>query len=382
MKKQSDGRYRAKLTLGKDPSGKPIYKYISARTKKELEEKKRDAVKYYIEGDRSAGVMLFGTYALDWYNIRKKPFVSQGTRNNYSCVLNTHLLPTFGDRNISAITAMEVQAYINKLGEKYSAYRVDGIRNILVSIFECALQDGYVLRNPAKHMRIGGAPKKEKHVLTLEERARIEKVCATHPDGLLLALLYYTGMRGGEVRALRWKDVDLKSCTIHVNASLKQDKGTYVGPTKTPSSVRDVPIVAPLLALLQRGPIGMPETFVVHNKRNDAPILADNYRIRFGELMFAAGLAEVIPPEERDPNHRAIKYRPFITAHTLRHNMATMCWESGTIDAFSAAKLLGHASIKTTMDTYTHLSEEGARRTLGNLNQLFVAAKLPDQSTN
>lgn len=380
MKKQSDGRYRAKILLGRDSTGKPVYKYLSGRSKRELEEKKKEAIRYFREGDRTSDLMPFGSYAIDWYEIRKKPFLSMGTRRLYACVLNRHLIPEFGERNISAINAMQVQAYLNSLSDKYSASRINTIRNILVALFECALQDGYVTRNPARHMRIGGTPEKEQRTFTREERTRIEQTCATHEDGLLLALLYYTGMRGGEARALKWKNVDLRSRIIHIDSAIKQDNGTYIGKTKTESSVRDVPIVDPLLNLLKRGPIGMPDTFVLHNTTNDKPIKYLLFRIRYANLMHAAGLATEIPPENR--TNKMLKYEPIVSPHAFRHNMATMCWESGTIDAFTAAKILGHSSIKTTMDTYTHLSEAAKQTTLGNLNSLYVANKLPETNSN
>lgn len=368
MAKRSDGRYEAKVTIGNGADGKPIVKHVYASTKKELERKKKEMIAFYIEGDRSSSVKLFETYIIDWYEIRKRPFLAQGTRNLYASIINKHLIPEFGERNISAISAMDVQRYLNSLAEKYSESRIQSIRNLLVAMFECALQDGFVHVNPAKHMRIQGKHEKPKYSLTEADRASIEKVCREHEDGLLLALLYYTGMRGGEARALLWKDVDLKNRTISISASLKQDKGLYIGSTKTAASVRTIPILAPLYEILTAHPIGMPNSLVLHNKRNAEPISAMNYRIRFADLMHAAGLATEIPLEDR--TNKMLKYDPVITPHDLRHNMATICWEN-SIDAFTTAKLLGHSSIKTTMDTYTHLSQSGLSYARVSLDSVF-----------
>lgn len=378
MKKQKSGLYRTRIKVGDDPTGKSIYKYVSGKTKKELEENKQAAIEKHLTG-KAPDKMLFGTYALQWFEIRKKPFLAKGTQNLYRSALNRRILPEFADRNLRAITAMQVQKFLNDLAMTgLSTSRISTIRNIMVSIFECAAQDGYITVNPAKHMRVGGTPTKDKHVLTPEERQTIERICATHEDGLILALLYYTGMRCGEARALQWKNVDLKARIIHIEASLKQDDKSYVGDTKTKSSVRDIPILSPLYTLLTSIPRGMPETFVIHTKGDPGkPILADSFRIRYSNIMYAAGLAEVIPEEER--GNKQVKYRPIITPHGFRHNFTTMCWESGTLDAFVTAKLLGHSSIKTTMDTYTHLSEKGFEQTADKLENAIVAQLL--QST-
>ena len=364
MAKRSDGRYEAKVTIGNGSDGKPIVKHVYATTKKELEQKKKEMIAFYIEGDRSSTIKLFETYIIDWYEVRKKPFLSQGSRKQYASLINKHILPALGERNISAITAMDIQRFLNKLAEKYTHSTIIAIRRILHSVFESALYDGYIRLNPVKHVNAQGTPVKEKCALTEAQRASIEKVCREHEDGLLLAILYYTGMRGGEARALRWKDVDLKTRTISITASLKSDNGTYVGSTKNKSSIRKVPIVDPLFDILMAHPFGMPNSFVLHNFNNPQPIATNTYLDRFAALMQAAGL--VIETEEGT--------KPMFTPHTLRHNMATICWENG-IDAFTTAKLLGHSSIKTTMDTYTHLSQAGLSSAMSSLNDIYSKSR-------
>lgn len=377
MKKRTDGLYQSKITVGKDNNGKPVIKYVYAKTQRELQIKRKEAIEYYLTGDKSSGVKLFGDYITDWYNIRKKPFVALGTQELFRGIINNHLLPEFGERNLSAITAMNIQQFFNRLGETHSMHTCNNIRNVLVSMFECALQDGYINRNPAKHMHISGAEPADKYVLTPKDRQAIERVCQTNEDGLLLALLYYTGMRCGEARALQWKHIDLKQRLISIEGSLKQetDHGTFVGKTKTRSSVRKIPIVQGLYDCLMRVPRGMPETFVLHNVENDEPVRYLNFRIRYGRLMYEAGLAEEIPIKKRNPNHLGVKYKPIVSAHGLRHNMATMLWEHN-VDPFTAAKLLGHKSIQTTMDTYTHLSQQGMVEAQIKIDNVFTSKNL------
>ena len=94
-------------------------------------------------------------------------------------------------------------------------------------------------------------------------------------------------------------------------------------------------------------------------------------------LMSAAGMT-VVPPEDDDkyeqydPRH---KLRPLITPHALRHNYITMCWEHG-LDPYETMKLVGHASITTTMNIYTHLSETQMKKTAAKLDDMFAVPKV------
>ena len=92
--------------------------------------------------------------------------------------------------------------------------------------------------------------------------------------------------------------------------------------------------------------------------------------------MAAAGLATASPDdgkfEKYDPRH---KLRPMITPHALRHNYITMCWENG-FDPYETMKLVGHASITTTMNIYTHLSEAQMAKTAAKLDDMFAGPRV------
>ena len=133
---------------------------------------------------------------------------------------------------------------------------------------------------------------------------------------------------------------------------------------------------------------GLPDTYIAHAPSGpDRPLSKSSADRLWLRLMDAAGLT-VAPPEDDDkyeqydPRHNL---RPLITPHALRHNYVTLCWEHG-LDPYETMKLVGHASITTTMNIYTHLSEAQLTKTAAKLDQMFspnsctkVAEKLHQQ---
>lgn len=377
MKKQSSGLYRTKVVIGHDEKNKPISKWISAKTKKELEAKRIEVIDKYINGNKLLDNITFGTYAKEWYEVKKKPFLSKGTQNMYSSILNNRLLPKFRNRQLSTITSTDIQSYINSLSELSEA-RVQSILIVLKSILDNAKSDGYIRVNPAAKIRINAQKSEEKRSLTKEERTTIENISETHVDGVMLALLYYTGMRNGEARALLWSDIDLENDQISIHGSIKENDGVYIGSTKTESSVRTVPIPEKLHSILQHEYESKgckQEDYLIHLRSNPGkPITAHELRIRWSRIMQACNMGE------KAELTRHIHWDASITPHALRHNYTTMLYENG-IDPYTAAKLLGHSSINTTMDIYTHFSKQAKENTKEKLDNIWKVAQKLQQNT-
>lgn len=84
--KQKDGRYRTKVKVGVTPDGRDINKWVSGKTKKELEDEKRRAIAHYITGTWLENDRLFGEYANEWFHVRKEPFIKPATQNCYRTI--------------------------------------------------------------------------------------------------------------------------------------------------------------------------------------------------------------------------------------------------------------------------------------------------------
>ena len=324
---------------------------------------------------------LFGEYAKEWFEVRKAPFIEASTRNDYRSILNKHLLPTFGLRNLRAIKPIELQAYLNTFAGK-SSTQITMIASTLDNIYRCAMQDKLVSSNPAERLQKPEAKKApEKRALTDEERARIQALFDTHKHGLYLATMYYTGMRPGEVRGLKWGDFDWDAGLIHVQRDIDFAAKGEAGKLKTAAAERYIPIADELRSLLlkQRS---MPDMYVFHGKTGK-PLAASSATTIWLELMLAC---DMVVPIERDENgNRTEKvyyaesdirgqYRPVITPHAMRHNFITMCWEQG-LDILVTMKLVGHSDYQTTRNIYTHLSQKHLEQAKKDMELMFSKNK-------
>ena len=373
--------YRSKVKIGVDANGKDINKYIQGYTRDELDRARKAVIAYYITGEALADDRLFGDYASEWFRIRKEPFVSASTRESYRTALNKHLFPALGNRMLRAITPLELQELLNTFAGK-SKSMITGIIATLRGVYSSALADRIVAHDPTERLvRPTAAPTAIKPALTAEQRAALVAACASEPMGHYLALLYYLGCRPGEARGLMWQDVDWDRGLVHIARDIDYKASGQPGALKNKASDRYVPMPAPLRTLLQ--PLrGLPDTYIAHAPSGpDRPLSKSSADRLWLRLMDAAGLT-VAPPEDDDkyeqydPRHNL---RPLITPHALRHNYVTLCWEHG-LDPYETMKLVGHASITTTMNIYTHLSEAQMAKTAAKLDDMFavprVASKL------
>ena len=361
--------YRSKVKVGVGPDGKPINKWIQGRTRAELDRARDAVIAKYITGSALAEDRLFGDYATEWYRVRKAPFVSPSSQQSYRTALNKDLLPVLGDRHLRAITSMELQEILNGFAGR-SATKVTIVLAALRGIFASARADRLIDTDPTEALiRPKARPAKAKTTLTPVQRDALIWVCRDHPYGHYLALMYYLGCRPGEARGLQWQDVDWDARRIRIERDIDYKAGATAGDLKTQASRRTVPLPDALFSILR--PLrGLPGTYIAHGKEPGSPLSKTSSERLWVELMDAAGLtvaAEDNDYRESDPRHHLT---PLITPHALRHNYITMCWENG-LDPYETMKLVGHVSITTTMNIYTHLSEAQMEKTAQKIDSMF-----------
>lgn len=365
MAKQKDGRYRAKITVGHTEDGKPVVKYASGRTKKELEANKEELRRTYIAGQcRVPRNALFGPYAAEWYAAYKKPNLSKSSRNTYASVFNVHILPEFANRQLRAITAADLQLFLNsKAGMSVSS--LGYMHSILRSVFQRAYADGVIDRDPTVGLQKLPAKKESRRALTAQERAAALAVGAEHKDGILLLLLYYTGMRVGEVLGLQWRDIDFTEKMIHVRRDMDFKAGE-LGNLKSGCSRRDIPMPEPLRDALM-AIRGVGSTAVIQSQQTHTHLPESTYRRMWARLMRAM--------YAYDTSIESADGKSVLTAHYFRHNYATMLYDAD-VDILSAQRFLGHADAKTTLSIYAHLSQGKEDKNAAKVRGIFE--KLPE----
>ena len=372
-KKTPSGKFRGKVTIGYDPDGKPIYKYVTAPTRRELENVKQAVREYYIFGRELPRDMQFYEYAGQWYKNKKEPFISNASRSYYKTCFVKHLLPQFGMQHMKAITAMQIQEFVNGFAGT-SKSQINNVIGTLKAIFSSAYAEGLIERDPTVALIRPKASKGNgRRALTQDETQRVLETIRTHPEGLFLAILYYLGIRRGEALGLRWGDFDFAADQVHIQRDIDFTGSTVAeGDLKTDAADRFVPIPAELKQMLlpRRG---APDTYVFHTP-SGAPLPQASYKRMWARLMLECGCVEwrEVKPGTSRPDDILKQVKPTLTPHFFRHNYVTLLYESG-IDPLIAMKIVGHTDYQTTANIYTHLKEETLRRASVNMEKVFAS---------
>ena len=361
-KDKVDKRLRAKVQVGVNPDGTPIYKWAAATTQKELDKKKADLIKRYVTGIDSANVTL-GDYLTKQWMPGRLAGLAPSTANKLVSISNALILPTFGGRYLRSLTRAELVALLDAEQAKgRSRSHLNNAAMVLRELFAAAQADGLIQVNPAHGLKAPSStadPKRKRALTDAETRATLE-VINTHPDGLLLALLYYMGLRRGEALGLRWEDIDFTAHTVTIKRDIDFAAGVdkLVGEVKTESSARVVPMpeAAENRCRAARG-IGW-----VFCRADGQPYHEGDFKRVWRGLQKA--LADASPDiDQRDGLST-------LTAHYYRHNYATLLHRAG-VPVEQARDWLGHSSIAVTMDIYTHLDQSERGEAAARLATVF-----------
>ena len=369
--KKTNGLYRGKVRIGVTQDGKPIDKFVSGKTVKELEVAKEAARDHFIYGRAIPKNVQFFEYAEQWYKLKKEPFISVASRASYKSCFMKHLLPEFGLQNLRAIDAAQIQKFVNQFAGT-SKSQITQIIGTLKGIFSSALAEGIIDRDPSAALVCPKAKKKDdRRPLTKEETERVLSVMHTNPEGLLLAVLYYLGVRRGEALGLQWGDFDFTEDQVHIQRDIDYTGSTaQEGELKTRASDRFVPVPAELKAMLL--PVkGKKDEYIFHTKKGN-PISESSFRRMWLRLMTDCSCVEwrEIDVDTDRPEDIRKQVKPTLTPHFFRHNYVTMLYEAG-VEPLVAMKIVGHSNYQTTADVYTHIRDDMLKKATINMADVF-----------
>lgn len=334
--KQKSGLYRTTIQIGYDPNGKPIKKYLSASTIKELEQKIFEA-----RADMASGLVLndnttFGNYADNWLKIYKANKGIQ-TRNMYKHKLT--YCASLNDIPIRKVNRLMIQQIINDNADHPRTCEI--ILLTLKQIFKSAREDGIILKNPCVEIELPRHIPKEKRALTTEEKQKLKNAVLQPQERLLLLVLYGTGCRPAEAYPLTKSDFDFKNGTISISKSVQYDRHRVysVSAPKTNYSIRSVIVSESILRSLKHLVDKIPTDNVLGG--NTGEIMGKHVYDRiFHDILKKAGLE-----------------KSGITPYVFRHNFATECYYAG-VSLKECMRQMGHSSIKMVMEVYAHLDEK------------------------
>lgn len=266
----------------------------------------------------------------------------------------------FADKYIIDITPDEVQSYVDYLAEDLN-FKKDTVRRGLVvvnKIFKWAItQPGALIRyNPCSSVEIKrGLAQTRREPPEPWQLDIVRKSDPATPIGLFVHFLWYTGLRPGELLALRWTDIDRANKKISINkaAVYASNKAKVKDRTKTAAGIRSVPLIKPLEDILP--PSGTGYVFGGAKPYDKSRFYRD-----WTKWCVSVGLAEKTEISHKAANdhiYTKVIYKPLITAYQFRHEYASMM-EEEKISEFSTKNAMGHSSITITKDIYTHFREK------------------------
>jgi len=309
--------------------------------------------------------MSFSKFVADCFVPGVLPTLKFATQEIYSFLLRKHLVPRFGDHRLCDISRAEIQRYVlDKLKQGFAWETTNHLRHLLSKVMGTAVSWDYIPNNPVRGVKMPEKTLKRAHRFLTADEVRRLITASKEPVRTIVLLAVMTGLRIGEILALRWGRIDFIKGTLLVAETCY--KGHFGSP-KTRASRREVPlapaVVCELKAHHSRVVDHSPHALVFAT-RAGGPLAADNLRKKsLHPACKRAGLSR-------------------IDWHTLRHTHGTLLHAQGTPLKVAQAQL-GHSHMATTLEVYTHASVSAQRDAVILLeSQLFPNVPKFDESGN
>lgn len=346
-------RYKAMMALA---NGLSVW--ITGNTMQELADNAVKHCKAESPVSSASKMPTVSEYAERWYNLTWKPKENTDKRTwkNAHTQVFTHIKPYFANIRLDEVNTSDVQTFLNKfIREGRSASTVDQVRMTLKQVFDLAIEDDLLKKNPAASKRLSVGTKKEKREpLTENQIASIlaELSALAIKDQLLVLIPLYAGTRRGETLGLQWKHVDFENDTITIEQACKTNGNTAVlGDTKSSAGHRTIPLTAPLKHVLMDIQ-GKPDDYVVSGEKLMTQSAYDRAWERITKRVNLYGK----------------------TAHSLRHTYATFMVDK--VSNKNLQYIMGHSEFSTTIDIYVHPQKEkiaGMGEVLGDIYRPVAA---------
>ena len=369
-KKDGSIVYRANVYLGVDKvTGKDVKTNITGRTKKEVKQKTKEAEIAFLQNGstrfQASNITTYKELASLWWESYKHT-VKPNTQLNVRRLLDNHILPLFGSYKLDKLTTPLIQNVVNKLADKTNKGEEGAFLyyDSLHALNKRILQYGVVMQaipfNPAREVILPRNTQKAKREKVKHFDNDELKSFLKYLDTLdvsryryyyeitLYKFLLATGCRINEALALSWSDIDLENSVVHITKTLNYKQET--NSPKSKASLRDIDIDQATVSMLKQ------------------------YRLRQTKEAWKIGKSESIVFSDfihEYPNNRTLQTRlrthfkrakvTNIGFHGFRHTHASLLLNSG-IPYKELQHRLGHSTLSMTMDVYSHLSKENAKK--------------------
>jgi integrase len=344
---KKSGLYMARyyVETPKGPKRKTIYGKTRDKVADKLAKALADRADGIVYGDEN---MTVGEYLDRWLK-GLTGSMRQSTFDGYEIAVRVHIKPALGHVKLRKLTpAHVVSFYQDKIAAGFAPATVNKHHVTLHKALDQAVKWAMIPRNVAEVVKAPRPVHKEMRPLSAEQTRRLLDAARGDRLEALYVLAVHTGMRQGELLALRWQDVDLENARASVRRTLTKNGGRLLfGEPKTKKSRRTIQLTA-----------GSVNALRAHRKRQAEERLAAGGLWSDHGLVFASETGTLINPTNLRRRSFASLLKkaglPPIRFHDLRHTCATLLFGRGVHPKY-VQELLGHANIAITLDTYSHV---------------------------
>ncbi|MDU5334641.1 tyrosine-type recombinase/integrase [Enterococcus sp.] len=357
---RKDGRWEGRYPKGRKSDGKIKYGYIYGKTYTEVKNKIFPLRVHYstLQQTRGTSCESFEEWVIQWLGEIQRE-IKPSTFSSYFYKLTKYVLPKIKDVSLNELSGNHGRLLLKSLQDRLSKATIQVIFRIINKCLNCAKKNGKIITNPFSEIQLPKVKRNKVSSLTRSEQSRLMSIAKKEKKnhGLPVLLALHSGMRIGEIAALKWEDIDFESELISVNHTYQRigalsthDKTQLVfTESKTNSSVRVIPMGKSLKKILLKHRKQSKTSFVFST--NGQPCEPRLLTYHFHRIREKANLSK-------------------IHFHQLRHTFATRCLEAKG-DVSSVSALLGHASTQMTLDTYVHALMEQRVHVISKMEKII-----------
>ena len=360
--KRKDKRWQASF----QPVSGGRRRYVYGKTKDEALEKLRQAQEEDRKGVLATGPhQKLGDYLMHWLETtHRPPMVRTSTYVQYRSLIKTHLVPGLGHIYVHKLTPQEIQAFYARKLQKLKPGTVNEIHRVLRCALGDAVKWNLVTRNAASLVSAPHAERYRGPTLTVEQARQLISLVKGNRMEVVLTLAVLTGMRRGEICALRWTDIDFDKKVLYVNRTVNRFSklGLVVNDPKSKSSRRKIELADLVIEVLQehREHQGQERTWAGDAWADQGLVITSIY----------GGFVEPAYVWKRFQQLLQKCELPRMRFHDLRHSAATILLAMG-VELKVIQELLGHSTIAITADIYAHLLPSMQQDAMKKLDERF-----------
>lgn len=372
--KRGKGTYRLQVCAGSDLNGNTIRftKTIHVSSKKEAE---RELAKFYLECEENKTLKdphcTLSAFMDIWWTEYVKIYTKRSTWRGYDTAVNVHILPKLGEKQLTKLTAMQIQKWINEMANnKLSPKTIRNYYSVLRNSLRYAVKWGYLEKNPCDKVTLPRKKKVEAKYYTSDEVKRLIQALNVNLDDELeykvaIYLGLFAGLRKGEILGINEEDVLFETSEIRIVRArmIAPQIGPYEDTPKTESSNRIISVpreLMDMIRLLLQKQSGRKKFW--GNKWQGSKALLKGER---GGPLYPQNLQRWFT---KFLEQNAL---PHIGLHGLRHTHTAML-ASMTDDLAQISRRLGHSELSTTLNIYTHLFENNDRKLSDSISERFL----------